>query len=109
MPNAADDALQPGGVPARAVDRRPLFHLWEWQWRARCRGVDPEMFFTADHERGERRAAREAAAKKICRSCAVRDICLDHALTTHESHGIWGGTTPRERQRVAAVDTNRSA
>lgn len=36
-------------------------------------------------------------AKQICADCPSRAACLQHALDTDETHGIWGGTTPGER------------
>jgi WhiB family redox-sensing transcriptional regulator len=41
-----------------------------------------------------------AAAKAVCALCPVRWECLDFALETHQAHGIWGGTTVRERRRI---------
>lgn len=39
-------------------------------------------------------------AKAICDTCPVQPECLHHALTQPEKHGIWGGTTPRQRQQI---------
>ena len=37
-------------------------------------------------------------AKKLCNTeCEIRDACLEYALKHNETHGIWGGTSPRER------------
>jgi len=44
----------------------------------------------------ERQIAR---AKKICAGCAVRSECLEFALSHDQVYGIWGGTTPEDRQR----------
>ncbi|WP_199922092.1 WhiB family transcriptional regulator, partial [Kitasatospora aureofaciens] len=40
------------------------------------------------------------AAIKVCLGCPVRRRCLEHALTAPEDHGIWGGTTRNQRQRM---------
>ncbi|KUI05795.1 WhiB family transcriptional regulator [Mycobacterium sp. IS-3022] len=71
-----------------------------WQLHARCRGLPTEIFFASDAERGQRRAIREEQAKKVCRRCPVQRDCLRYALTNVEPWGIWGATTPRERQRL---------
>ncbi|WP_082949361.1 WhiB family transcriptional regulator [Mycolicibacterium celeriflavum] len=71
-----------------------------WQLRARCRGLPTEIFFASDAERGQRRAVREERAKEVCRRCPVQRDCLRYALTHVEPWGIWGATTPRERQRL---------
>jgi len=67
----------------------------DWRVLALCAEVDPAIFFP---ESGE----SWAAAKRICSGCVVRVACLKHALDTREAHGVWGGTTPRERSRLLA-------
>lgn len=76
-------------MTALALSRPDL----EWHADAACRGVDPDLFFP---ERGE--STREA--KEICGICPVRRVCLEHALTHGERHGIWGGTSERERRSL---------
>jgi len=34
--------------------------------------------------------------KRICEGCPFINECLEYALA-HETHGVWGGTTPHER------------
>lgn len=41
-------------------------------------------------------------AKKICNECPVMVECLNYALH-HESYGIWGGLTERERQTMRRI------
>ncbi len=64
-----------------------------WRQRAACRGVDPDIFYPMTDEEAEE-------AKAICRSCAVREACLEWALETREKDGVWGGATERERRRI---------
>lgn len=71
-----------------------------WQGRAACRGLDTETFFLPDAMRGPKKVARETAAKAICRGCPVITNCLNWALTVAEPHGVWGGTTPAERDLI---------
>ena len=59
----------------------------------RLPGLDPEIFYPPTDEEA-------ADAKAVCGQCAVRETCLEFALDTRESEGIWGGTTARERRRV---------
>ena len=40
------------------------------------------------------------AAKSVCAQCAVRVACLEHALSSREKQGVWGGATERERRRM---------
>ena len=71
----------------------------DWQHHASCRGIDTELFFSPDGERGHLRAQREHAAKQICHDCPVLTECRTHALTAAETHGIWGGMSETDRTR----------
>lgn len=64
-----------------------------WQQDAACRDADPEMFFSNDD-------AQQEAAMAMCAACPVRTECLEHALSTRESYGIWGGTDEHDRKRL---------
>ena len=72
-----------------------------WQRFAACRGEDSVYFFAPGYfeKRGEK-LAREAVAKRICATCPVRQTCLDHALSTREGHGVWGGLNETERRAI---------
>lgn len=37
-------------------------------------------------------------ARDICAECPAREACADHGLA--EKHGVWGGTSERERRRL---------
>src|ERR1700722_16673953 len=41
-----------------------------------------------------------ARAVAICRACPVRTDCLNFAITTGQSEGVGGGTTPSERRQI---------
>ncbi len=89
-------------------------HSWEygWQWRAACRGEDASVFFAPNHsESKEDKHARERQAKTMCATCPVRIECLEYAIRTRETHGIWGGLNElerrlliRERERQGGTD-----
>ncbi|AWB91887.1 WhiB family transcriptional regulator [Aeromicrobium chenweiae] len=78
----------------------PIQETYEWQYEGACNGVDPEVFFSPDAERGPRRRARDAAAKAVCAVCPVARQCLEHALTVREPYGVWGGLTINERDSI---------
>ena len=40
---------------------------WDWQLRARCRGLPADTFFPTAREQGRRRDAHEETAKANCR------------------------------------------
>ena len=69
-----------------------------WYERAACRGLDVALFFPEVGHAGVRRVA---AAKQVCERCSVSGECLAAALALGQQHGVWGGMTPRERQRLA--------
>lgn len=58
-----------------------------------CAQTDPEEFFP---EQG----GSSKTAKSICARCDVRPDCLAYALATDQRHGIWGGTSERERRTL---------
>jgi WhiB family redox-sensing transcriptional regulator len=49
----------------------------DWMSQAACYGLDPDLWFPED--------------------------CLEHALANNEHHGIWGGTSERERRRIRRI------
>jgi WhiB family redox-sensing transcriptional regulator len=80
-----------------------------WQFRAACRGQDAALFFApAYFEKKEEKDAREARAKAICARCSVREECLEYALETRESHGIWGGLNEAERRAILRAGQRRA-
>ena len=64
-----------------------------WYADALCAQTDPEAFYP---EKG----GSTANAKRTCSACPVRAICRDTALARGEEHGIWGGTSTRERRAI---------
>jgi WhiB family transcriptional regulator, redox-sensing transcriptional regulator len=65
-----------------------------WMELARCRDVDPEVFFPND-------GPGVQAAQRYCAECLVRESCLEYALENHIQHGVWGGASERARRRIA--------
>lgn len=64
-----------------------------WSTFAECRGLDTRLFFP---ELGD----DTRAAKAVCAVCPVRAECLADALEQDDHHGIWGGTSERERRNI---------
>lgn len=64
----------------------------DWILDAACAGLPTGMFYPlpGDHKTPER-------AKRICARCPVRPECADYGRD--ERFGIWGGETPRERNK----------
>ena len=68
-----------------------------WQRDAACL-EHPEVEFFPD------RGVSTAAAKAVCAGCLVREDCLAYALDNGIKHGIFGGTSERERRRLRGWD-----
>ncbi|MEV1292109.1 WhiB family transcriptional regulator [Pseudonocardia sp. NPDC049635] len=71
-----------------------------WQPRAACRAMGCEVFFAPENEPASARSRRERAAKLICAGCPVRQPCAVHALVNREVHGVWGGLSEDDRERL---------
>lgn len=72
----------------------------DWFAQAACAGHETALWFAVP-------GRSYAAALAVCDGCEVRDACLDHALDVEaDAHaryrfGVWGGTTPNGRARLA--------
>jgi WhiB family transcriptional regulator, redox-sensing transcriptional regulator len=75
------------------VRRRQPDELHSWRSLARCKGLDPELFFPS---RGE----DLRTPKAVCRVCPVQAECGEYALSAGEKEGIWGGLSGRERRQL---------
>lgn len=49
-----------------------------------CFDENSELFFAESPADVER-------AKRLCRSCPIRDLCLSTAIARQEPWGVWGG------------------
>jgi WhiB family transcriptional regulator, redox-sensing transcriptional regulator len=65
----------------------------DWYDDAACRDADTTVFFPVSDAQAEE-------AKEICAICPVREACLEFAVETRQSDGVWGGLTPIERHRL---------
>ena len=73
----------------------------DWRDLAACRDADPdtaEAFFPAAAPGTAAYAAEAAPALAACSGCRVTAECLGHAVRTRQAEGIWGNTTPAERE-----------
>jgi len=65
----------------------------DWMAGGNCNDVPPATFFPSD-------GVGVDAARKICLDCPVKAPCLEYALENRIDHGVWGGTSERERRRL---------
>ncbi|CAL9588676.1 Transcriptional regulator WhiB1 [Streptomyces sp. enrichment culture] len=73
----------------------------EWLRHAACADEDPELFFPVSTAGASPRDTD--AAKRICARCPVTAECLEFALGSGRTSGVWGGTC--EEERVALLRT----
>jgi WhiB family transcriptional regulator, redox-sensing transcriptional regulator len=66
----------------------------DWMQHGLCRQLAPSTFFPNDGVGVE-------VARRICATCPVQEPCLEYALAERIDHGVWGGTSERERRRIA--------
>ncbi|GCB53039.1 WhiB family transcriptional regulator [Streptomyces sp. NL15-2K] len=69
-----------------------------WRDHAACRHEDPDLFFPIGTT-GPALVQTERA-KAVCRRCPVREKCLQWALDTGQTLGVWGGTSENERRAL---------
>lgn len=70
-----------------------------WSHSAKCKGMDTDLFFPT------RAFLSVQKAKTVCASCPVRIECLEDSMNAEtmlygNRHGIFGGMTPKERERL---------
>ncbi|MCZ4588228.1 WhiB family transcriptional regulator [Rhodococcus opacus] len=82
--------------------------FWDWQLRARCRGMDINVFFPLDDETRGDRLRRERVAKQICLGCPVLRECRSYAVASLEESGIWGATSEVDRRYLARSSPRRT-
>jgi WhiB family transcriptional regulator, redox-sensing transcriptional regulator len=73
------------GRPSSSSDEK-------WRSRASCLDYPPAIFFPSDGVGVDR-------ARRICNQCEVATPCLEFALENKIDHGVWGGTSERQRRR----------
>lgn len=58
-----------------------------------CAHKAPSLFFPSDGVGVEK-------AKAVCEGCPVATQCLEYAIENRIDHGVWGGTSERQRRRI---------
>lgn len=84
MPGHNDPWIQP-------IVRKP-----DWRKLGACRGQDPNTYIPEKRDKKD----TKHYDKSICDSCVVKPDCLDFALANRAKKGLWGGTVPKERDKM---------
>lgn len=84
----------------------PSMDMPRWTEYAACKNpaYDPDWWWPEKADLDE----RTKIAVAICRTCKVRDLCLDYAIQHREVHGIWGALMPAARNAIAAQRRRRA-
>ena len=64
-----------------------------WMAEGNCASRPPSLFFPSD-------GVGVDSARRICADCPGHRTCLEYALENRIDHGVWGGTSERERRRL---------
>lgn len=70
-----------------------------WQEHGACVGTDPDQWYDLVDYPDMLLSRSTEGLRSICARCPVQPQCLEWALN-HENFGMWGGLTPKERQKV---------
>lgn len=66
-----------------------------WRDRAACLDMDSNIFVG---ERATPGGWSYAPALAVCAGCDVTEECLEFAVSSNITVGVWGGLTPNERR-----------
>ena len=72
-----------------------------WMGEGKCRKVPPETMFPSI-------GAGVNIARAQSAVCPVQQACLEYTLVHHIEHGVWGGTSERQRRRIASARRRHS-
>lgn len=68
-----------------------------WREQALCAEIGFIDFHPDKHDHN---MTRMNIAKRICSMCDVQEACLEYSLAVGDDYGIWGGMSPKERQKL---------
>jgi len=64
-----------------------------WLAWAECSRYYTQLFFSIDE-------VNRQSAIQLCKRCVVQANCLAYAMSHPEVLGVWGATSPEERERM---------
>lgn len=77
--------------------------------QALCQQTDPEIYYP---DQAYRKVTQEMVnetivALDLCQACPIQPTCLQFAINNREAFGIWGGTMPHERDKMAKLPSGQ--
>lgn len=88
--------------------RQPLRYAWREQ--GACFNTDSSAFIPSSIALEDTRVlVSYQTALRVCSKCPVITDCLEYAMTTRQSFGVWGGMTPRQRQTLRKARSRKRA
>ena len=84
-----DDPDRPVTAAEVLAEIRPA-----WMAEARCRDLPTSLFFPPHG------GPRDDSWRQVCAGCPVHEECLAHAMSSPTTHGVWGGTSTKQRARM---------
>lgn len=70
----------------------------DWRTRAKCRDVDPELFFPVGKKSPA--VAQAEQARQVCRRCPVLADCEKWVTEYPQEFGVFAAMSPFERRRL---------
>lgn len=108
--NEANTANHLIGVAREIIETRPSGNGVNWQNKALCSALDPELFDVTGLS-----DTQIEIAKRVCAACDVSEQCFAYAMNLDsgkEGSMIWAGLEPtkvsKERARIARAALRRS-
>lgn len=77
----------------RHIEPMDTYADTKWMSEGNCAHKPPSLFFPSDGVGVEK-------AKLVCEECPVATQCLEYAIENRIDHGVWGGTSERQRRRI---------
>jgi len=74
----------------------PIHRYRGWQKQAACQGDNTNNYIPT--KTGTKDTKHYNRTK--CETCPVQKQCLDYALANRIKYGLWGNTTPKERETL---------
>lgn len=73
-----------------------------------CTEMNPGYFFADELDEDEPYGRSEQViAVSACKRCPIKNECFANAINNNETHGVWGGSAPNQRQAYwKKVDLN---